>query len=344
MRSLRLLIRPGPSRQAPERRPFTAGVARNGPRAGVWSRRFAMRTQRAVTFRAGTARAALCGIAAAGVCLPCVVSAQGFGGRLEADCRHDDNVNRSWNGSGDSLSDWNCRLTVGRSGTVNMSTRTRLVFSADIDAEKFRIYDGLDRMGGAATATFQFRPSGAFAAPTLSVFARVGADLYRSDLRDGYRVVVGTWIHQPLTDRVDGVAGFQVDQRHATSPVFEGRDWSGRIHLDYSVFDRHRLYLTGEYRRGDAVSIGAPASAMLALSKSWTRDDVFTDTNRYAYRFDAATVGATLGYNWPFADRQAFDISWRWIRTRPDRTVAYPGWASVEYVVNQITVTYLWRF
>ena len=79
------------------------------------------------------------------------------------------------------------------------------------------------------------------------------------------------------------------------------------------------------------------------IAEAIVRDDVFTDTERLAYRLNADTVLATLGYNLAFGERHALDLSWRWVQTAIDQ----PGSAgadTIRYYVNQLSVAYLVRF
>jgi hypothetical protein len=103
------------------------------------------------------------------------------------------------------------------------------------------------------------------------------------------------------------------------------------------------VYLGAEYRHGDVVSTARPSLALVNIAEAIVRDDVFTDTERLAYRLNADTVLATLGYNLAFGERHALDLSWRWVQTAIDQ----PGSAgadTIRYYVNQLSVAYLVRF
>lgn len=104
--------------------------------------------------------------------------------------------------------------------------------------------------------------------------------------------------------------------------------------------------MTGEFRRGDAVSDGVangPNSlANLDIAKVLVQDDVFTNPQLIAYRIEARTVLATIGYNLPFGPRDAIDFSLKRVQSTSVESPSFTGKA--RYVTDQFSLVYLLRF
>ena len=133
--------------------------------------------------------------------------------------------------------------------------------------------------------------------------------------------------------------------------MFDGKDWSARASIDYSLGANGALYVGGEYRRGDlAITSGPPGPGYGGYAKAFVQDDAFADnTQLYAYRVEAKTVIWTLGYNLPLGTRDSLDVSWR----RAESTSLQPPVAggtglgsngAPRYTANQYSLVYLMRF
>lgn len=274
---------------------------------------------------------------------PAALSAQLFDIRFEAAYTYDDNVTRS-EGAGNVLSDKFFAATVSGAHAVPLTDRSRLALQAFLGGEWYDRYDGLSRYLAGAQGELQYRPSGDFDAPTFGLFLRMSYDQYDSELRDGYRYSAGIRVLQPVTDRIELFAAAAYNRRDGKSAVFDTDDYSARVNLDYALTRWSTVYLGAEYRDGDVVSTALPSLELITLADAVVRDDAFTDTERLAYRFKAATTIATIGYNLAFGERHSLDLSWRWARSK---ATDEPGFATAtrpEYKVNQYSLAYLIRF
>jgi hypothetical protein len=275
-------------------------------------------------------------------------SAAPLGLRLEAGYNYSDNVTRAPQGSPDVLNDQFLGLSLGKTFAFPLTERTRVLVNGFVGGEKFLNYDGLSNVQYGAQGTWQFRPSGSYGAPTYSVFVRAAGEQFESTLRDGYRTSVGASIRKPLTDRIQVFTAATYNVRNATSTVFDLRDWSVRLNLDYTLFGRDTLYFGADYRRGDVVSTNRPSAALAGISKAFETDDAFDDgIVRTAYRFEAATIIGTIGYNFAFASGQSLDLAYRYVRSTPTETIVYPNynWTQpTRYVDHQFGLAYLLRF
>jgi hypothetical protein len=224
-----------------------------------------------------------------------------------------------------------------------LSDHTNLTLSLSLGAEQFQSNKGLGRTSGGVQGEFKFRPSGEFGSPVWGLFAKYTKDDYVSVLRDGDRYSVGLSMHSPLTDRLDFFAAISRNVRNGKSAVFNTQDVSAHVNLDYLFLSETTLYLAGEYRSGDIVSTGRPTLQLLDIASVFVKDDVFVATQLYDYRTKGNTSIVTLGYNIPFADNNAFDISWRNVVATPS---AMPAFAVTNgaYRVNQLSVNLLVGF
>jgi outer membrane autotransporter protein len=268
---------------------------------------------------------------------------------VEAGYTWDNNLTRAIDAA-DKLSDHIYSLNVSKGTIFPVSSDTRMVFTGFLNAEKLHTYTGLDRVSGGIQGEFQYRTSGAFAAPTFGIFGRMTLDDYASQLRSGRRYSFGVSARESLTDRIDAFVALAGNVRDARSDVFDARDRGARFNLDYSLGQDGALYFGGEVRRGDSVSSGRTP---LANAKFSVQDDAYGSEPLFAYRYDARTVLWTLGYNWPVGPRDSFDCSWRRAQSTPTQQ-AGPGGAygagssatasTSRYAANQFSVAYLMRF
>ena len=259
---------------------------------------------------------------------------------VAAGIAYDDNVSRA-SASVDKLSDSIYSLTVNKAHSFNVSRHTKLTLSGFLDTEKFRTYTGLGHVSGGLQGEYMYRPSGDFGDPTFGVFARYTADEYESVWRDGSHHSEGVTLRKPLTDRIDLFAAVANNVRRGKSDVFNTKDVSGRMNLDYALATNETIYLTGEYRKGDIVSSGRPSLQILNMSTVLVQDDVFAGF--YDYRMKGATVLTTLGYNVSFGSRDSLDFSWRRVQTTSDKTSAIAS-SRLRYIVNQLSISYMMAF
>ena len=278
------------------------------------------------------------------LCMPSSRLAQRtFGINANVGFTADDNVTRARSGS-DRLSDQAFTAELSKDLIVPVTERTRLAFLGFLGTERFMRHAGLSRYYYGAQGEYQFRTSGDLYAPTYAIFARASADEYESNLRDGYRYSLAVNMRKALTEKIQFFGALARNIRDGKSAVFDTKEYSARVNLDYSVGRNGTAYFGGEFRRGDVVSTARPVLIDIDIADAIVQDDVFTDTQRFAYRVKANTLIATLGYNLALDERHALDFSWRWVQSTP---TASPGFATTEtirYVVNQVTVAYLFRF
>lgn len=263
-----------------------------------------------------------------------------LGLRVDAGYMYDRNVSRGRD-SGEKRSDQSYTLELNKGWIFPLTEHMRAILALAGGGEKFHDWEGLSRLYGTLRGELQYRTSGSFGAPTYSLFARATGEQFESYLRDGYRTAYGISVLKPVSDRITLFAALTHNERDATSAVFTGHDNSFRFNIDYSATATGTVYLTGEYRRGDAVSSGLPSLQSLDIAKVFARDDAFND-QLFAYRIDAKTALVTLGYNMPFGRRDALDFSFRHVQsTSTESSIVY---GKSRYYTDQVSLTYLMRF
>jgi hypothetical protein len=263
--------------------------------------------------------------------------------RADVDYTWDDNVPRAT--TDQKLSDSFATLALGANLPLELTPHSRLVLNATLGGQAYVRYTGLNQVALDVRGEWQYRSSAQYTTPTWSVFVHERVDWFDSDLRDGYRTSFGVSVRKPITDRIGAFAAVAFNVGNAQSDVFDTRNVSVRGMLDYLLSRRNSLYLGLEYRDGHSVSTMLPSPAFRSIAQARVLDDVFTDPQRTDYRFDARTGILTLGYNFAITERQALDVSYRGVYSKPkEQPDSSLTTSTVYYVDNQITVSYLIRF
>jgi hypothetical protein len=256
---------------------------------------------------------------------------------------YDDNVTRARDAT-DKRSDQSLSLNVSKAHVIPVNEFSQVMLNGFIGGEAFHSYNGLGRFFAGVQGEFQYRPSRDFLAPTFAAFVRTSAEQFQSTIRKGSRYSAGISVRQPVTDRINLFGALAHNVRRAKSRVFEGRENSARLRLDYSTPSAGTFYLGADYRRGDTVSTGRATLENLDIAKVFVLDDVFTADQMFSYRFEARTVLATLGYNFRVGPTDLLDFSWRRAEATPTLKPDFPGAEKASYVDNLFSIVYRLRF
>lgn len=220
---------------------------------------------------------------------------------------HNDNVPRA--AYGFQRSDSIMTGTVGKSYRKSTGERTQLVYSWLGSIDQYVKYEKLSHARLGINGAWQYRKSGAFGTPTYSLLGRIYGDSYRSGLRSGNTIQLGGSVSKSVTDRITVTAIAEAQQRDAASTVFDTKNTSARLNLDYLLSQRSILYLTYNHLTG---SITYSADWVLPYS-GYTYEDMQADdafyTNWRAYRMSGTTQVVTLGYNYMFNEKSSLDLS-----------------------------------
>lgn len=254
----------------------------------------------------------------------------------------DDNVTRAKEG-GSKLADHSYSASLSQPAIFPLADHARALLTGSLSGEIFGRYRGLSRFTGAVHGEVQYRSSAEFGTPSFALFARIAVEQYQSDLRDGIRYSAGISMRQTVTDRIQFFGAIARNIRDGNSMVFDNKDNSARLNLDYSLYTAGTIYLGEEYRHGDLVISGAGLWSAYN-SNAYILDDAFSGRQIYSYRFDGTTALTTIGYNRKLGPRDSIDFSWR--RARSSVSYVTPSWsnAALSYLTNQYSVAYLVRF
>jgi hypothetical protein len=253
----------------------------------------------------------------------------------------DDNVTRGFN-TADKLADTLYTFSASETFTRIVSKRHLLSLIAYADSYTYQNNSGLNELSAGLQAEYQFAANAEFGSPTYGIFARGALDNYNSDLRNGTHHTFGVDFRKTLTDSINLFSTLTDNTRTANSAVFNTHDDSALLNLDYLLANNKTIYLTGEYRKGDVVSIGHPSIQAVEISSWFANDDAFSTAGLFAYRLKAVTNIYTLGYNLSFGPKDSIDISMRRVISTPDQQ-ARVGQA-VRYIDNQYSLSYLLAF
>lgn len=251
---------------------------------------------------------------------------------------YDDNVARAARDS-DIRDDRIAALALGAGWRHTFAQHFRLGVRAFAQAEQFSEYSGLSNAGGGVSANLQYRASGTLLAPTFALFGKLTSVNYDSELRDGEFYNVGVSVQKGLTDRVHFNGALAHTTRDSSSRVFDTREASLLLNVDFRWAPRFTQYVTYNFLHGDIVASGAPTwLTLINYAEEIQPDDAFggAAANVFAYRLDARTHVATIGFNIAINDKQSIDLSARYARAEADGDITYDR--------NIVSAAYLLKF
>ena len=236
----------------------------------------------------------------------------------------DNNVTRAQNDV-DIRADRVLGVGVGLGLIQPVGSNTRVRSRVFVRGEAFAENTMLSNAAAGAEANFQYRTSGHLLAPTFGVFARLSVDQFRSDIRNSTFYTGGLSLNKNLTDRVVTTVIVSGTLRDSDSLVFDTREGSALLNIDYQLRGGSAWYLSYNFLGGDTVSTGVPTLQIVDAAKAIVADDAFggAAASQFAYRVHAHTQVVTLGFNFPIAARHALDLSVRYAHADADNNLTY---------------------
>lgn len=236
----------------------------------------------------------------------------------------DNNVTRAQDDA-DIRADRVLGVGVGLSLNQQIDTHTRMLSRIFVRGEAFAENTKLANTAAGASATFQYRTSGHLLAPTFGAFIKLSVDQFRSDIRNSTFYTSGLSFNKNLTDRIVTTVIVSGTVRDSDSLVFDTREGSALLNIDYQLRGGSAWYLSYNFLGGDTVSTGAPTLQILDAAKAVVADDAFggAAANQFAYRIHAHTQVVTLGFNFPIAAHHALDLSARYAHADADNNLTY---------------------
>ena len=199
----------------------------------------------------------------------------------------------------------------------------------------FNEIDGLDRSSLGASISYGQKTRFGSRAPWVQVFASAIFQGYRDDNRTG-------WIQQAMV-RYGWVAGTRTSftvagsylLRNASETVFDRRSAGLSFSADVSLGANVALYAAYQIQRGDVNVSSRPDPSVRQIAKERAPDPVF-GPGFIVYRLDATSHDLLVGINVALSRHAAIDVAYEGLLA----TAA----GGVDYVVNQIRGSYLYRF
>lgn len=271
-------------------------------------------------------------VAGAGLWLLCLVAGSALadsdrpkpGIDTEFSYTTDNNVTRAQNDA-DIRADRVLGVGVGLGLTQPIGSNSRVRSRVFVRGEAFAENTMLSNAAAGADANFQYRTSGHLLAPTFGAFIRLSVAEFRSDIRNSTFYTGGLSFSRNLTDRVVTTVIVSGTLRDSDSLVFDTREGSALLNIDYQLRGGSAWYLSYNFLGGDTVSTGAPTLQIVDAAKAIVPDDAFggVAANQFAYRIHAHTQVVTLGFNLPIATHHALDLSARYAHADANNNLTY---------------------
>ena len=273
----------------------------------------------------------------AALVLPGAAGAAGWSADLGV--TYDNNVTLAENQS-DILPDTFVSGSIAKSFSQTLGERSRLIYRPFVQAQAYDKYEDLSFVAGGVNVTYQYRSSGALLAPTWGLFVKGWVEEYKSEFRDSNRYSFGASVRKALTDRITFATVVSANQRDSDGVVWDTKDWSLLMNLDYELARRATLYATLDYRDGDIVSTAVPtldiANAIQeGKVKAVQVDDVFGG-EALAYRLNGHTLIGKIGVNFVLNETDSLDLSAWYANADAD--------GGIRYDRTIVSVAYLTRF
>jgi len=207
---------------------------------------------------------------------------------------------------------------------------TALLLRSSLRGDGYDDADGLSNGKLVEMARVSHRAAGGFYAPTLAAWASAGLWEFDSAMRDGTEYRAGVYVAEPITTAISARLGATVTERDSDSAVFDLSSWAASLDLDWQVLPRLTIYAGYQFHDGDVVSTGTvlPKSSHLVGgcggATECAPDDSFQ--GMFAYRLDAKTHVATIGFNVPISAKLAIDTQLRRADSEADGGSGYDRW------------------
>jgi hypothetical protein len=216
-----------------------------------------------------------------------------------------------------------------------------LTAKAHLEANRFFRFNGLSNLVAAGRLNYAYSFGSGFGVPWVMLEGEYGVAEFESLLRDSNIARASLTLGMQIDDATSVRLGASFKDRDAESAVFDTRNTSAFISLDWAVQQKHIVYLTYKYQTGDTFSSVTPslpdAAVITAIldDVDIVVDDVFED--KVTYKLDADIQFITLGYNWIQDLHSSFDFSAQYLESRANDV-------DVEYQDLVLRATYFRRF
>lgn len=220
-----------------------------------------------------------------------------------------------------------------------LSEDASLLLRGNLNVQDYATRHSLANVKAGVLTRLLLRPGKGLLTPTLIGSVSAARWEFNSDMRDGseYRGLVA--LRQRLNTQMSLRISAGVSRREGRSAVFDLKVRLGGLDLEWQPRPRGNLHAGYQYLRGDVVATSLPGPTIRDIAEVIELDDAFDGnvTNQRAYRFNAQTRIATLGFNYAISPALSLDTQMQYIRVRSED-------ADIRYTRYIGSAGLLWRF
>ena len=192
------------------------------------------------------------------------------------------------------------------------SPKSGLLASLAGEYQRYAHWQAISRAVLSGQLSYRYKPSADFNAPWLEASASGALRQFQdSALRDSGRLGFEAATGSALTDRIN----LRLAYRFTLDRSWHDAVFDSEVHRVYGNVawrsERMTYYATLAWQGGDAVSSATQNAVIDVAGRVQASDSALSDGRhaRIAYRFNADTLSATLGFNFALASRLALDVS-----------------------------------
>lgn len=210
---------------------------------------------------------------------------------------------------------------------IKVSRLSRFKLGASIELNTHATFEELNNIQYSINSNYIFATTSKFGTPIYIIKLSLSGLESNSDMRSSNIHKIGLNINKRLTSQIHFTGGFQYKQRESQSDVFDTNEKIVLLNLDYSFNRKTLIYGTYHYIKGDKISSSTPSLAIINASDAIEPDDAFggISLNQFAYKVDASSHVATIGFNKRSSRKLSYDISLRYVtsESRKNNNIIY---------------------
>ncbi len=257
------------------------------------------------------ARAALVFVA---LSLPFAATAADWAPQITAAATWDDNVTNA-NRASDRIGARNFSGTFEVGQRTGLTRELALLYGAQVDAEGWPRFDGLDRIAAGPTVALRYKNGLGPLAPTFTLRAGGSVSAAGESGRAGPEGNLSLTYGQGLTDATRVTAGITAARLAARDSVFTRDGLEGFVELSHDLDTNWRLQLSARWREGDVLSYATPPRPDLVnLARVRVNNSTF-GRPMVAYSLEAHTVGGALSLTRALDEATSLTLGFEWRET-----------------------------
>ncbi len=216
-----------------------------------------------------------------------------------------------------------------------LSPRTLLSARGGLKIESVSRFDALSNLKLSGLLRWQYQPRAEFSAPAYSLWSSLAYTEFDSELRDSGEYRAGAFVDKALSTALSLRLSLSAARRDAGSAVFDWSTQSAGMQLDWQSDRAWLIYGGYQFRAGDVVSTSLPNPTLLRIQDARAPDDAFAP-GEIAYRFEADTHVATLGFNRSLSPMLALDAQLQYVSSEADLAdVNYSRWLGLVSLLQR---------